>query len=72
MSRTASRKGGVAGSADRLAHEVAGEVVPSGLAGLATWWDDHREVRREQIVATAINVLWIGLERLRRGEAWTA
>jgi hypothetical protein len=51
---------------------MGAEVVPSGLAGLATWWDDHREVRREQIVATAINVFWIGLERLRRGEAWTA
>jgi hypothetical protein len=31
----------------------------------------HPEIPREQIVATALNVLWIGLERVRRGEAWT-
>jgi hypothetical protein len=29
-------------------------------------------VPREQIVATAVNVLWIGLERVRAGEAWAA
>jgi hypothetical protein len=28
-------------------------------------------VSREQIVATAVNVFWIGLERVGRGEAWT-
>jgi hypothetical protein len=27
-------------------------------------------VAREQVVATAINVLWIGFERVRRGEVW--
>jgi hypothetical protein len=51
---------------------MAAELMRAGLAGLAIWWNDHPEVPREQIVATAINVLWIGLERVRRGEAWTA
>jgi hypothetical protein len=27
-------------------------------------------VARERIVAMAINVLWIGFERVSRGEAW--
>jgi hypothetical protein len=58
--------------ADRVAREMAAEVMRAGLAGLAIWWSDHPEVPREQIVATAVNVLWIGLERLGRGEAWTA
>jgi AcrR family transcriptional regulator len=58
--------------ADRVALEMAAEVMRAGLAGLAIWWSDHPEVPREQIVATAVNVLWIGLERVRRGEAWTA
>jgi AcrR family transcriptional regulator len=57
--------------ADPVAHEMAAEVIRSGLAGLAVWWTDHPDVPREQIVATAVNVLWIGLERLRAGEAWT-
>jgi hypothetical protein len=29
-------------------------------------------VSREQIVETAINAIWIGFERVRRGERWTA
>jgi AcrR family transcriptional regulator len=66
------REAGVAGSADPLAHEMVAEVVRAGLAGLAIWWNDHPEVPRDQIVATALNVLWIGLERVRRGETWTA
>ncbi len=58
-------------AADPVAHQMAAEVMRAGLAGLALWWSDHPEVPRGQIVATAVNVLWIGLERLRRGEAWT-
>jgi hypothetical protein len=56
---------------DRQAHEMAAEVMRAGLVGLAIWWSDHPEVPREQIVATAVNVLWIGVERLRRGEIWS-
>jgi AcrR family transcriptional regulator len=60
-----------AGSADPVAHEMAAEVMRAGLAGLAIWWSEHPRVPRERIVATAVNVLWIGLERVRRGEAWS-
>jgi AcrR family transcriptional regulator len=66
------RETGDAPSSDRLPDEMAAEVVRAGLAGLAVWWFDHPEVPREQIVATALNVLWIGLDRMRRGEAWPA
>jgi AcrR family transcriptional regulator len=58
--------------AERLGHEMAAEVVRGGLAGLAIWWSDHPEVPRERIVATALDVLWTGLERMGRGEARTA
>jgi AcrR family transcriptional regulator len=57
---------------DQIAHEMAAELIRAGLAGLAIWWSDHAEVSREQIVATAMNVLWIGLERVRGGAAWSA
>jgi hypothetical protein len=43
----------------------------AGLTGLAVWWLDHPEVPREQIVATAVNVIWIGFERVRAGERWS-
>ena len=54
----------------RLSDEMAAEVMRAGLAGLAIWWSDHPEVPRERIVATALDVLWIGLERVRQGESW--
>ena len=62
-----------AGSARRsgpLADEMAAEVMRGGLAALAMWWSEHPEVPREQIVTTALNVLWVGLERVREGESW--
>jgi AcrR family transcriptional regulator len=68
----AGAAGASAAMADGTAHEMAAEVVRSGLAGLAIWWSEHPEVPREQVVATALNVLWIGLERVRRGETWRA
>jgi AcrR family transcriptional regulator len=60
----------IAGSADREALEMAAEVIRAGLTGLAIWWSEHPHVPREQIVATAINAVWIGFERARRGETW--
>ena len=56
----------LAGSADAEALEMAAEVMRAGLTGLAIWWNDHPHVPRERIVATALNVLWVGLERARR------
>jgi AcrR family transcriptional regulator len=61
----------IAGSADREALEMAAEVLRAGLTGLAIWWSAHPHVAREQIVATAINAIWIGFERVRRGETWS-
>jgi len=58
----------IAGSADPLALEMAAEVIRAGLTGLAIWWSEHPDVPRERIVATAINAVWIGLERAQRGE----
>ena len=42
---------------------MSAEVLRAGLAGLAIWWQDHPDVPRERIVATAVNAVWIGLER---------
>ena len=61
----------IAGAADPVSLEMAAEVIRSGLTGLAIWWADHPDVPRERIVTTAINAVWIGLERASRGEGWT-
>ena len=55
----------IAGGTDQESYEMAAEVMRSGLTGLAMWWSDHPHVPREQIVRTAVNVLWTGLQRAR-------
>jgi hypothetical protein len=46
--------------------EMAAEILRAGLTGLAIWWHEHPHVPREQIVRTAVNVLWTGFDRARR------
>jgi AcrR family transcriptional regulator len=70
LGRIVGRESGSAATADGHADEMAAELMRAGLAGLGIWWSDHPDVPREQIVASALNVLWIGLERVRRGETW--
>ena len=49
---------------------MAWEVTRAVLQGLALWWYEHQHVPREQVLATAMNALWIGLERVQAGETW--
>jgi hypothetical protein len=49
---------------------MVAEVMRAALTGPAIWGSEHPHVARERIVATAINVLWIGFERVIGGEAW--
>ncbi len=55
-------------TADTLA--MFWEVLRGVLQGLAMWWSEHPDVPREQVVAVAMNTLWVGLERVGQGEAW--
>ena len=67
-----SRARRTSAGADRRRAGDGGGGDPAGLTGLAIWWIDHPEVPRERIVETAINAVWIGFERVRSGESWTA
>ena len=51
--------------------DMTWEVFRAGLQGLALWWHEHQEVPREQVVAAAMNTLWLGFGRLRDGETWS-
>ncbi|WP_433241098.1 TetR/AcrR family transcriptional regulator [Streptosporangium sp. CA-135522] len=51
--------------------DLAWEAWRAAIQGMALWWRGHRHVRRERLVAMAMNTLWIGLERVRRGESWS-
>jgi AcrR family transcriptional regulator len=48
------------------------ELLRSAIAGLALWWYEHREVPRADVVAAAMNALWVGFGRLAEGERWRA
>jgi AcrR family transcriptional regulator len=60
----------IAGDGGELAREMVVELLRSAIAGLALWWYEHREVPREQVVAAAMNALWLGFGRLAQGERW--
>jgi AcrR family transcriptional regulator len=60
----------VAGADDVEGLEMAWVVLRGILQGLAVWWSEHPAVPRERVVATAMNSLWVGLERVHRGEVW--
>jgi len=62
----------VAGSAEQEALDMVWEIMRAVLQGLALWWYEHQHVPREQVVATAMNALWIGFDRARRGDTWPA
>ena len=64
--------GGNLGGPDQQGLEMASEVIRAGLTGLAIWWQRHPDVPRERIVATAVNVVWVGFERVSAGEVWQA
>ena len=59
---------GPSGGADLPDAEMAAELIRSALTGLALWWQEHPDVPRSAVVSTAVNVLWLGFERLGRGE----
>ena len=61
----------VTGSAAQEGVEMAWVVLRGVLQGLALWWVEHPDVPREQVVATAMNSLWVGFERATAGEGWT-
>lgn len=60
----------VAGSAAGEGLDMMWVVLRGVLQGLALWWVEHPEVPRRRVVATAMNSLWIGLERTVAGEGW--
>jgi AcrR family transcriptional regulator len=48
------------------------QMLVGAVQTVANWWADNEEVPREHLVETAMDFAWLGLERLSRGERWTA
>jgi AcrR family transcriptional regulator len=43
--------------------EIHAQMLSGAVQSLATWWHDHREVPREELVDRAIEFCWHGVER---------
>lgn len=54
----------------QLAVEMLSQQLVGALRALANWWDDHREVPREEVLGMLMEFAWLGLERLGEGERW--
>jgi len=50
---------------DVMARQLMGAVTAA-----ANWWDEHREVAREQVLAMVMEFAWVGMERASGGERW--
>jgi hypothetical protein len=48
------------------------QMLVGSVQSLANWWADHQEVPRERILEITMDYAWLGLDRLSRGERWTA
>lgn len=64
-----SRLGG--GSDDQVRLEMLAAIRGSAANWLVRWWYDRRDVPREDLVAAAMDALWLGLQTLRAGERWS-
>jgi AcrR family transcriptional regulator len=55
----------LAGPGDRQqVVEMYGELLKMSLNGLASWWYEHRDVPRDDVVERVMEFCWTGLERL--------
>jgi AcrR family transcriptional regulator len=48
------------------------EMLVGGAQSMANWWTEHPDVPRAHLVEIAMDFAWLGLERLSRGERWSA
>lgn len=50
---------------DAMSRQLIGSVTAA-----ANWWDEHRQVPREQVLAMVMEFAWVGMERAAAGERW--
>ncbi len=61
-----------ANSPRELELEMAAVMIVGSAVSLASWWTDHPEVSRAKMVGLAMDVMWLGLERVRAGDRYAA
>jgi len=51
--------------------EATSRQLLGAITAMADWWDEHREVPRDQVLAMIMEFAWVGLERAASGERWS-
>jgi len=55
--------------ADELTLRAYAQLLVGALQSLAAWWVEHPEVERTWVLDRAMDFCWLGMERVRSGEA---
>jgi AcrR family transcriptional regulator len=55
---------------ERMLQMVAQQLV-GAMQSLADWWELHPGVPRDDVLQVAMDFVWIGQDRLSRGERWS-
>ncbi|MCB0827616.1 MAG: TetR/AcrR family transcriptional regulator [Solirubrobacterales bacterium] len=50
--------------------EATARQLLGAITSMANWWDEHREIPRDQVMAMVMEFAWVGLERASAGERW--
>jgi AcrR family transcriptional regulator len=51
--------------------EMLAVQVKNAMAGLASWWYEHRERNAEEMVKALMNLAWLGADRIIAGERYS-
>jgi len=62
----------LAAGGDDSSLRLLAEMLVGGVQSMANWWTDHPEAPRTELVEISMDFAWLGLERLSRGERWSA
>ena len=55
---------------DMAVAAIARQLLGS-IRAIADWWDENREITREQILVMVMEFSWVGMQRVASGETWT-
>jgi AcrR family transcriptional regulator len=50
--------------------QLLAQMLVGAIESVANWWADHKEVRRDRVLDTAMEFAWLGLDRVGQGERW--
>lgn len=63
---------GESGSDLEQAVDMLARLLSGALQALASWWIEHPDVSRDRAVGMAMDLTWVGLDRVSAGERWAA